>query len=425
MKKLVVVGGGWAGCAAALVAAKKGLAVTLIERTDRLLGSGLVGGIMRNNGRYTAAEELRLMGAGELFQITDACSRHNRVDFPGHRHASLYDVNRVELPVKKLLQLYGIVLLMQKRAVDAVSRGDTVEAISLEGSGEELRADVFVDAGGTAGPPGRCRRYGNGCVICVYRCPAFGSRVSLALRAGAEEIPVRRAGGTPGFFSGSCEIEPESLDRLLLEELRRSGVLIIPLTEELGHDSAALIEEKSCRQYSLGEFRDNIILLDTGAVKMMRPSIPLDSLRKIPGFEQAVFRDPLAGGRGNSIRFSGMIRRDNRLAVSPVKNLFVAGERAGLMLGHTEAIVTGTLAGYNAWRYSRHESPVELPRGTAVGELIAWNTEGTGMVGEYSELNTLSGGALWDHVRDSGIYTLERSLILQRLARFGFIDLFA
>jgi len=47
--------------------------------------------------------------------------------------------------------------------------------------------------------------------------------------------------------------------------------------------------------------------------------------------------------------------------VPPLKNLFVAGERAGLSLGHTEAIVTGALAGYNAWRLSRGCEPVELP----------------------------------------------------------------
>ena len=54
--KVIIVGGGWSGCAAAVAAQKQGAAVTLIERADMLLGTGLVGGIMRNNGRYTAAE---------------------------------------------------------------------------------------------------------------------------------------------------------------------------------------------------------------------------------------------------------------------------------------------------------------------------------------------------------------------------------
>ena len=53
--KVVVVGAGWAGCAAAVAARKQGAEVTLIERTDMLIGTGLVGGIMGNNGRFTAS----------------------------------------------------------------------------------------------------------------------------------------------------------------------------------------------------------------------------------------------------------------------------------------------------------------------------------------------------------------------------------
>ncbi len=55
MSKVVIAGGGWAGCAAAIAARKAGAEVVLLERADTLLGTGQVGGIMRNNGRYTAA----------------------------------------------------------------------------------------------------------------------------------------------------------------------------------------------------------------------------------------------------------------------------------------------------------------------------------------------------------------------------------
>ena len=68
----MISGGGWSGCAAALSAAKAGAKVILIERTDLLLGTGLVGGIFRNNGRYTAAEESIAMGAGCLL-YTSRC----------------------------------------------------------------------------------------------------------------------------------------------------------------------------------------------------------------------------------------------------------------------------------------------------------------------------------------------------------------
>ena len=60
--KVVIIGGGWAGVSAAITASKAGAEVHLYEKTDLLLGLGNVGGIMRNNGRFTAAEELKALG---------------------------------------------------------------------------------------------------------------------------------------------------------------------------------------------------------------------------------------------------------------------------------------------------------------------------------------------------------------------------
>ena len=104
MSKILIIGGGWAGCSAALTAAKQGAEVTLLEKTDLLLGAGNVGGIMRNNGRFTAAEENIALGAGELFEITDQYAVHKNVNFPGHDHASFYDAVKVEPAVRRLLE---------------------------------------------------------------------------------------------------------------------------------------------------------------------------------------------------------------------------------------------------------------------------------------------------------------------------------
>jgi NADPH-dependent 2,4-dienoyl-CoA reductase/sulfur reductase-like enzyme len=59
VSKIVVIGGGWAGCAAAVAARQAGAEVTLLERTDMLLGTGLVGGIMNNNGSLGSASHGR------------------------------------------------------------------------------------------------------------------------------------------------------------------------------------------------------------------------------------------------------------------------------------------------------------------------------------------------------------------------------
>jgi len=88
--KIIVIGGGWSGCAAAITAKKAGADVTIFEKTDMLLGLGNVGGIMRNNGRYTASEELIALGAGDLIKLTDENSLHKDIEFPGHEHACRY-----------------------------------------------------------------------------------------------------------------------------------------------------------------------------------------------------------------------------------------------------------------------------------------------------------------------------------------------
>ncbi len=66
----IVVGAGWAGCAAALAAGKQGAGVTLVERTDMLLGAGLVEGV---GNLFCAGEK-----AGLLVGHTEAIVRARR-----------------------------------------------------------------------------------------------------------------------------------------------------------------------------------------------------------------------------------------------------------------------------------------------------------------------------------------------------------
>ena len=146
MYKVVIIGGGWSGCAAALAARKAGAEVTLLEKTDMLLGLGNVGGIMRNNGRFTAAEENIALGARELFDITDRCSRHVNIDFPGHKHASLYDVMKVEPNVRRLLREKGVDVRLMARAVDVVLQKSGRVA---GGSGDQNRCSGIGHSGKT------------------------------------------------------------------------------------------------------------------------------------------------------------------------------------------------------------------------------------------------------------------------------------
>lgn len=151
MYKAVVIGGGWSGIAAALGAKKAGAEVLLLEKTDMLLGLGNVGGIMRNNGRYTGAEENIALGAGELFDITDRCATHVNIDFPGHSHASLYNVIKVEPQVRRLLKEKEIDIRLVSRAVDVEMTGESIQSIVLA-DGEKIQGDVFIECTGSTEP---------------------------------------------------------------------------------------------------------------------------------------------------------------------------------------------------------------------------------------------------------------------------------
>ena len=159
----------------------------------------------------------------------------------------------------------------------------------------------------------------------------------------------RRKDGSYGAFSGSGKLEKQSLSAELQRELNEKGVAVIPLPEELVKKDK--LDLKVCRQYALDEYAENIVLLDTGYAKIMTPFFDLDSLRRVPGFENARYVDPYAGGKGNSVRYLSVTERDNDMRVTGTENLFCGGEKSGLFVGHTEAITTGSLAGHNAVRY--------------------------------------------------------------------------
>lgn len=213
MRRIVVIGGGWSGVSAAVCAKKAGAEVTLIEKTDLLLGAGNAGGIFRNNGRYTATEEMKALGAGELFDAMDECAQHTNVEFPGHSHASLYNVNKIEPLVRKIVTDLGIELMLETHVEDVSCSNDNVLSVVVQ-DGSIIEGDAFVDATGTSGPMGNCLRYGNGCSMCIQRCPAFGPRVSITAKCGIKDLKGQRQNGIPGALSGACKIYKNSLVKI-------------------------------------------------------------------------------------------------------------------------------------------------------------------------------------------------------------------
>jgi hypothetical protein len=390
------------------------------------LGTGLVGGIMRNNGRFTATEELIAMGAPEIFTAIDGNYLHSNIDFPGHDHASLYNVATMEPIIRRLLEAAGVELRLETRLTDVLMGDRTIKAVVCKQKGENapltLAADAFIDTTGTAGPAANCNKYGNGCAMCVLRCHSFGGRVSLAAKAGVVEM-MGEKNGQRGAFSGSCKLFKESLDPQLVATLNQKGVAVVPIPQE--KQITGKLSIKACQQYALPEFENNLILLDTGHAKLMTPYFPLEGLRLIPGFENARYEDPYAGGMGNSIRYVGMSPRDDGLKVEGVDNLYCGGEKAGLLVGHTEAICTGTLAAHNAVRQVRGEAPLILSDTTVIGDAIAQVRQQMQTAAGMGLKFTFSGAVLFERMRQREMYTTDPGAIRERVHQAGLSEVFA
>lgn len=414
--KVIVIGGGWAGCAAAITAKNAGAQVSLYEKTDMLLGLGNVGGIMRNNGRFTASEELIALGGGALIHLTDKNSRHKNMDFPGHKHAWLYDVNKIEPEVRNYLKSIGVELNFITRVVDIEKEGTKIKGIYLS-DGTYIEGDVFIETTGSTGPMGNCLRYGNGCSMCTLRCPAFGPRVSISARAGVDDLQGEREGDVFGAFSGSCKLCKESLDPEIIKELEEKGVYIAKVPpEDINLDK---LKSKVCQQYALKEFAENLILLDTGHVKLMTTYYPLEKLRKIKGFESVKYIDPYAGGKGNSIRYLSVAPRTDDMKVKGIDNLFCAGEKAGLFVGHTEAICTGSLAGHNSVRCALGIPMLILPRSIAIGDIIAYANYKMMTVEGRRNRYTFAGAEYFKRMQEQGLYTTDIKEIKARIDKLN------
>jgi hypothetical protein len=231
----------------------------------------------------------------------------------------------------------------------------------------------------------------------------------------------QKADGSIGAMSGSCKLYKESLSDEIQNELNETGVAVIPLPKELVEDHLGL---KACQQYALPEFKDNLVLLDTGHAKLMSPFYNIETLRKIPGFEYARYEDPYSGGKGNSIRYLSMAPRNNGMKVEGLQNLLCAGEKSGLFVGHTEAIATGSLAGHNSVRLALGMPLLELSRTTAIGDIIAYANERIKDPDGLKKRYTFAGAEYFKRMNELNLYTTDKDKIKMRIDRMGLTDIY-
>ena len=124
------------------------------------------------------------------------------------------------------------------------------------------------------------------------------------------------------------------------------------------------------------------------------------------------------------MRYFAMAPRSNALKVEGVDNLFCAGEKAGLLVGHTEAIVTGVLAGYNAVRYAEGEELLVLPESTLIGDAIAYVKKEMETEEGRSRKYTFSGSVYFERMKENGRYSTDPAEIGAWVEQAGLTGVF-
>ena len=125
------------------------------------------------------------------------------------------------------------------------------------------------------------------------------------------------------------------------------------------------------------------------------------------------------------MRYFAMAPRDNYLKVEGALNLFCCGEKACLLVGHTEAIVTGTLAGHNSVRHALGKELLEIPDCLSTGDAIAYVKERMSKPEGMSKKYTFSGSVYFERMKELGIYITDSVEIARRVEECGLENIFA
>lgn len=149
---LIVAGGGLAGCAAAICAAREGLQVLLVEQANCLGGAPANCLVIPFMPYYTKIDGKRTdLSKGLFREITNNLTEFSR-QYDTALKGDTFNEEYLKIVLTRMVQESGAKLLLRSYISDVEMNGKTITSITVSGkSGNlKLKADYFIDATGDA-----------------------------------------------------------------------------------------------------------------------------------------------------------------------------------------------------------------------------------------------------------------------------------
>lgn len=414
MERVVVIGGGVGGCAAALAARKAGCQVEIIERMDSVSGLAPWTGQLLT---WMVRQEAKLLGGGaaDIIDLMESLAIHIMPEFDVPDGRVTFDVTRIEEGMRKLVEGAGIKVRYHSRVVDVEMEGPKMVAALLEG-GTKIKGDAFVDATGRTGGVEWCEKLGQGCVQCMLKCTVFGDRVSIAAKAGVPDLEENW-----NYFPMPY-ITLESLSSEVRSKIEgtEGGYSYHPIPGELLERDFTNDWHRSDRPVTTrikGKIPGMLEVIHVPFAKCTL-NLPLRWWRQITGFENAWLVQPLSA-EGETVGTGFCAQREETMQVKGLANLFAGGLRSGRYSAFVEVMLTGDLAGHNAARQVLGRDLVTYPNSTLIGYFVN--------VLKSGRTPTDWGGPMLDDPRfkEQGLATTDYRKIRYRMENAGMINAFA
>ena len=155
---VVVVGGGPAGLAASVSAARHGARVLLVERYGFLGGMGTAGGVTNFAGLYGRKNgEMQQVVHGVVDELLERMAVLGGLNDPqdgmqGRIRVQSYDISSLKCAADQMLVASGVKILFHAWAAAVVMQGPEIQALVVETKSGRLaiRATRFIDCSGDA-----------------------------------------------------------------------------------------------------------------------------------------------------------------------------------------------------------------------------------------------------------------------------------